>query len=528
MDRPIPNKIIRDDKFLNALSDAYQLQEAMLNAVDLAIYSISTDGLIRTVNKSAEELLGYRAEELIGKSTPLIFHDVDELVRKANELSSKYNITIEPIADVFTATIKQTNTAYRGEWTMIRKDGTRFPANLSINALHDFRDEVIGYVAIASPLTKKDQGNLSPAQEEEFKKIAEENFRIFNNAVTLNVVAGFDGYFKRVSNSWTNILGWTHAELETKPFTSFIHPDDLKSTQEAIEFIKKGNNLSTFENRYRAKDGTYRWLLWSSAFDLEQRLIYASAIDITHRKKSEDELINSKQNIESIAVKLQEQNRQLDEFAHIISHNLRSPVGNIKALINLLDENSGLQDYKLIFFKLKNVAQNLSDTMNDLMETLKVKTQTELEKNEIRFKEVLDKVIQTLEGDLIIAEASVTFDFNAAPVIHYPKAYLESIFQNLLSNALKYRSSDRKAQIHFHSQEVNGHVQLRVTDNGQGIDLEKHGDKLFGLHRTFHHHEQARGVGLFLIKNQIESMGGSISADSVVGKGTTFTIKFID
>jgi signal transduction histidine kinase len=164
--------------------------------------------------------------------------------------------------------------------------------------------------------------------------------------------------------------------------------------------------------------------------------------------------------------------------------------------------------------------------MNDLMDTLKVKTQTDLEKVEIRFKDLLDKVIQSLEGELITAEASVTFDFNKAPSIHYPKAYLESIFQNLLSNAIKYRAPERKAKIHFESDIKKEQVVLRVSDNGQGIDLQKFGDKLFGLHRTFHSHQEARGVGLFLIKTQIESMGGSISAESEVGKGTTFTIQF--
>jgi signal transduction histidine kinase len=103
---------------------------------------------------------------------------------------------------------------------------------------------------------------------------------------------------------------------------------------------------------------------------------------------------------------------------------------------------------------------------------------------------------------------------------------LESIFQNLLSNAIKYRAPNRKAKIHFETNVRNEAVELRVTDNGQGIDLKKFGDKLFGLHRTFHNHDEARGVGLFLIKTQIESMGGSISAESQVGKGTTFIIQF--
>jgi signal transduction histidine kinase len=255
-------------------------------------------------------------------------------------------------------------------------------------------------------------------------------------------------------------------------------------------------------------------------------LIYSSAIDITERKKSEEKLIASKKNIEAIAVKLQEQNRQLDEFAHFISHNLRSPVGNIQALINLLDSESSIQDYKSIFEKLKNVAKNLGDTMNGLMDTLKAKTRTDMERVEIRFKEILDKVVQSLEGELIIAEASVTFDFNKGPAVHYSRPYLESIFQNLLSNAIKYRSPERKAYIHFETNIKKEFIELRVADNGQGIDLERFGDKLFGLHRTFHTHNEARGVGLFLIKTQIESMGGSITVESEVGKGTTFIIYF--
>lgn len=523
MDRPLSKKEVRDETFLNALSDAFQLQEAILDTTEMAIFSINPEGIITTFNKSAEDLLGYKGEELIGKTNPLIFHDLDEVVRKSQELSELYKIKVEPVVDVFTTSIKNNLAPYRDKWTMIRKDGTRFPALLSINSLKDLNGDVIGYVAVATDLR---QLHVAADDDQAYPVIAKEDLQVFNNAVTLNVICGFDGQFLRVSDSWNKLLGWTPDELQAEPFLSYVHPDDIASTRAAFQFIREGNNLPIFENRYRARDGAYHWLLWSSACDRDRKLIYASAIDITQRKKSEDDLRNSKLHIESIAIKLQEQNRQLDEFAHIISHNLRSPIGNIKALINLLNEDSGLQDYKLIFFKLKNVASNLSETMNDLMETLKVKTQTDLARTENRFKDVLDKVIQTLEGDLIIAGASITFDFNSAPVIQYPKAYLESIFQNLLSNSLKYHSPDRKPAVHFASRKFSDHIELRVTDNGQGIDLEKYGDKLFGLHRTFHSHEQARGVGLFLVKTQVESMGGSITAQSVVGEGTTFVIKF--
>ncbi len=234
----------------------------------------------------------------------------------------------------------------------------------------------------------------------------------------------------------------------------------------------------------------------------------------------------SKKGLETLAIKLQEQNRQLDEFAHIISHNLRSPIGNIKALIGLLNDKSSIDDYRLIFDKLKNLSINLNETMNDLMDTLKVKKETKIERIEVRFKDIMDKVIQSLEGELIRSAAAITFDFDKAPTIVYSRAYMESILLNLMSNAIKYRSPERKPIIHIETAKENDAVQLRVRDNGLGIDMQKHGDKLFGLHKTFHGNKEARGVGLFLIKTQVEALGGAIQAVSEVGKGTTFIITF--
>jgi len=197
-------------------------------------------------------------------------------------------------------------------------------------------------------------------------------------------------------------------------------------------------------------------------------------------------------------------------------------------LIGLLDQNSTVTDYRHIYEKLDNVANNLGETMNELMETLKVKKETNVERVEIRFKEIFDKVIQSLEGELIQCEAQVTFDFNRAPSITYSRPYLESIFQNLLSNAMKYRSPKRKPKIQVETLQSGNSTVLRVSDNGIGIDMEKFGDKLFGLHKTFHEHKDARGVGLFLVKTQIEVLGGSITAESKLDEGTTFIITFLN
>lgn len=642
-----PEKETREERSLQAQAEAFRFQESVLNASGLAVMSTSFEGVITRFNHAAEKLLGYRASEVIGKQW-IMFHDGDELLKQSNDITAitgrKTGLSFETVV----ARALHRKAPDLCDWSLIRKDGSRVPVNLTVFSLehddpaagfggiitdltiqHRLKEEIEGseqkfallaenitgaiylclnddaysviylndhiekitgyskrdfysgkitFSALFHPEDKEmivrtiDQALAARSSfhlqyrmlhtsgdwrwvdetgvgvfegdelmmlegflyditqqkhaEEKLKKVAEENLRFFNNPVNLNAVVDFNGYLQRISPSWTKMLGWTDQELKSKPVMDFIHPEDVESTRESLRYIAKAKKVHIFENRFVCKDGMHRWLLWGAASDPETKMIYASAVDISARKKSEETILDSKSNLEGLTLQLREQNRKLDEFAHIISHNLRAPVNNIQALINLLDSNSDIGDYKLIFDKLKNVSKNLSETMNELMDTLKVKTQPQVDLTEIRFKEVLDKVVQSLEGELIVAEASVTFDFNNAPSIHYSKPYLESIFQNLLTNAIKYRSRERKPTIHFKTFMRENHLELEVADNGQGIDLERFGDKIFGMHKTFHDHKEARGVGLFLIKTQIEAMGGSISVTSKVDEGTTFKIRF--
>jgi PAS domain S-box-containing protein len=495
-----------DQRLREQLASSERKFRLLAENIPGAIYLCHNDEAYSVIylNDHIETITGYSADDFLsGKITfANLFHPEDK-----DMIYNTINACI--------AVRKRFHLRYRirhawGEWRWVDETGVGVFENDRLTMLEGFLVDI----------TQQKEA------EENFRKVAEENLRFFNNPVNLNAVVDFNGYLKRISPSWKTLLHWSEEELKSRPVMEFIHPDDAKHTLKTLQSISTEQQVFTFENRFACKDGSYRWLLWGSASDLKAELIYASAIDISERKKSEEQILDSKSSLESLTLQLQEQNRKLDEFAHIISHNLRAPVNNIHALINLLDDSSGITDYKLIFDKLKNVAKNLGETMNELMDTLKVKTEPHLGRTEIRFKEVLDKVVQSLEGELIVAEASVTFDFNDAPAIDYLKPYLESIFQNLLTNAIKYRSPNRKPAIHLRSYMVNDRVELQVVDNGQGIDMDRFGDKLFGLHKTFHDHKEARGVGLFLIKSQIEAMGGSISVESEVDKGTTFTIRF--
>jgi PAS domain S-box-containing protein len=525
--------IEREEKINSIHAEVTRLHAAIIRATELAIISTTPEGIITSFNKAAEKLTGFSAIEVIGKVTPTTFHDHIELLERAAEINDELGVELEPNFATFIVRLQSKDAADRADWTYIRKDKVRLPVSVSVAPLWE-KELLIGYVFIATDITERKkihriQEEIQPQpkeSEEELRRLADENSRIFNNSITMTALATFDGYFKRLNPAWERTLGWSRDELVTRPFMSFLHPDDVSREEEIMKVIRTGHTVTMSENRYRCKDGSYRWLLWGYSPDLARKIIYATAIDITARKRSEEEVLLSKRNLEVAAFELEEQNRQLDEFAHIISHNLRAPVANIKALLNFLNDGSQVSDYQLIFEKIRNVTHNIGETMNELLETIKIKKNQEIERVEIRFKDTLAKVVQSLEGELIESGATVTYNFNNAPKVYYSKPYLESILQNLISNAIKYRSPNRIPEIFVSTDLGKNGIELRVQDNGLGIDLEKFGKKLFGLHKTFHGNEEAKGVGLFLTKTQIETLGGTIMAESQVDKGTTFIIQF--
>jgi K+-sensing histidine kinase KdpD len=155
---------------------------------------------------------------------------------------------------------------------------------------------------------------------------------------------------------------------------------------------------------------------------------------------------------------------------------------------------------------------------------LKIKQSKNIDRQELEFNDVFGKVCQMLSTRITELGAEVRTDFQAR-IIHYPNIYLESILLNLLSNALKYHAKERKSVIEIKTYLQGRKVMLEVSDNGLGINLSKYGHQIFKMRKTFHEHPESRGLGLFLIKNQIESMGGEISVKSEVNTGTTFFVK---
>lgn len=252
-------------------------------------------------------------------------------------------------------------------------------------------------------------------------------------------------------------------------------------------------------------------------------------IDIK-RIQAENKIIKTNKNLEKIVVDrtihLTNQNRQLEDFTHIISHNLRGPVSNLNSLLNFYKEGKTIEEKNDLMEMFEKTVNNIGSTLNELLEVVSIKHESKRNREEIIFETVFSKIKETFQGDILRLKADVTGDFSQAPVIEYSSTYLESIMQNLLSNSLKYHNPDQKPAIQFATTYINGNIELTVNDNGLGIDLSKNGSRLFGLHKTFHEHPDAKGVGLFLTKTQVETMGGEITVTSEVNKGTNFKIIF--
>jgi len=328
-----------------------------------------------------------------------------------------------------------------------------------------------------------------------------------------------DAILKLLHYSREELIGHTAAEL------AIVSPE---YRQYMIDSLRKNGFLKNEEVQLKDKYGNIKHCLINA--DMvefsDEKYMMSFVYDITNRKLVEDNLQETKKSLEVLTDKLTNQNKQLLNFAHITSHNLRSPVSNLNLLLHFYKESTTIEDKEDLWGNFETVVHHLNTTLDELLEALKIQDETNKVREELSFEQTFNLTREMLLGQIMESKAVIKADFSKAPQIVYPKTYLESIMLNLVSNAIKYRSASRVPEIKLVTEDVNGELTLTIQDNGMGIDLERHKDNLFGLRKTFHRHAEAKGLGLFITKTQVEAMGGTISATSKVEKGTTFKVVF--
>ncbi|RAJ10067.1 PAS domain S-box-containing protein [Arenibacter echinorum] len=333
-------------------------------------------------------------------------------------------------------------------------------------------------------------------------------------------IAGYDGYFKKVNPAVVKLLGYSEEELFSKPIREFIHVEDRDLTARYRENLKNNVPLVNYENRYVCKSGEIIWLHWTSIPLEDEKLVYAIAKNITHKKKLEKERIEH-------LINLVDKNQELKQLNYTTSHDLRSPVNNLLSIFGFLDFSKIDDDEVLETLDyMKLATEGLNKSLNNYVDLLSKKDQLNIELEEVDFEITLKLVKSSISS--LLGNANVTFkiDFSALRGVRHNTNNMESIFLNLLTNSIKYARPDVPPVISIKSQVEGEKKQLIYSDNGLGFDMEKFGSKIFGLNQKFHIKGDSKGVGLYLVYNHINSLGGTIAVESEVNKGATFTITF--
>lgn len=342
----------------------------------------------------------------------------------------------------------------------------------------------------------------------------------FELSPDLLCIAGFDGYFKRINPAVSRLLGYTNEELMSRPIAEMVHPEDRYLTIISQQTTRMNGPLLNFENRYLTKTGNTVWLSWTSMPFKEDQLIYAIAKNITHKKKLEEERNQQLANLTKV-------NKDLKQLSYTTSHDLRSPIGNLLSLIKLIDYDKITDPDNLKYLNfIKQSAENISQTVNDSVDVLIQKDELNVKIEKVNLQEHLNNVLGSIQSLLQSSKVTIKADFSELDTIKFNKAYLESIFLNLITNSIKYARPDLLPEIIIQSKRINDQNQLIISDNGLGFDVEKVKEKVFGLHQTFHNAEDSKGIGLYLVYNHINSLGGRITLESKVNEGATFTLFF--
>jgi len=359
--------------------------------------------------------------------------------------------------------------------------------------------------------------------------------RFMNLSLDLFCIAGFDGYFKSLNPSWERVLGFTREELMAKPYLEFTHPEDRSATGEEAAQLVQGSVTLAFENRYRCKDGSYRWLLWNSISLPGQQVIYGAARDITERKLAEEERGRATASLESANRELELRNREVEratrlksKFLASMSHELRTPLNAIVGFSELLAEQAsgGLNDKQKRFVgHIRQGASHLLQLINDILDLSKIEAgQLELRSEDFPLEDALPEVLSTIRPLAMAKNIGVEHTLQRGLSIYADRVRFKQVLYNLLSNAVKFTPRDGKITIEADSDGRS--AVISVTDTGIGIRLEDQAmvfEEFRQVEGAGGAHAEGTGLGLAITRRLVEQQGGAISLQSELGKGSRFT-----
>lgn len=467
-------------------------------------WKIEEDSLLW--NKGIEGVFGYKQSE-VGKNSNWWFENIHP------EDSIKMSIKLYSF-------IEQKTEKWQDEYRFKCADGSyKFVLDRGF-LLKDENGKAVRMIGALQDITKQ-------KEEEQRLKLLETVITQTKDSIIITEADLNDGEIPKivyVNPAFSIMSGYSSHEIIGKSPNIFIGPNsDNKEYEKLINAIAKKEECEVETISYKKNQEEY-WVTFSMlpVYNSEEELSHWVSIqrDISEKKKQEVEK-------EQLIRELTRNNKDLQQFSYITSHNLRAPLSNLTGLLNLIEEipieNKELKEILNGFNKSTHL---LNETINDLVKVIVIKDNPSIQKEDVPLYDIFENIFSQLNFLISIHKPIIKINFEEVNTLYINKAYLESILLNLMTNSLKYKSEERKLKINISTSTIDNTTTIVFNDNGIGIDLERNKDKVFGLYQRFHNHADGKGLGLYLIKSQVEIMGGTINLESEVNIGTTFTLTF--
>ncbi|MUP44544.1 PAS domain S-box protein [Gramella sp. BOM4] len=470
-------------------------------AIGMARVNTQTGEILET-NKKFRQLLGYSKAELDNKNHTEISHPEDI----ENNLELMHDLRENRIRE------------YSLRKRLIRKDGKEIWINLNVSALWPKGEKATSHIALVEDVSAR-------VEAKKRLKDNEKRFRsLVENSDEIIMIINAENQVLYHSPTLTKVSSYDKIDFQENGVLHYIHPEEHELLRQKVEESYAHPKQPITDIILRVKDARENWF-WVNAtltnlLDTEHVNGFVINLrDITEKREAELNLVKSYELV-------MEQNKRLLNFAYIVSHNLRSHSSNMQSILELLKDEECDEEKRNYLGMLGKVSNNLDQSLSDLNEVVSINTNLDIGIESIKVLDVVNQTLEILKHQVCKSKAEIIIDIPEEMQVDFNPAYMESVILNFLTNAIRYADEARKPVIHLKAYQEDGRWHLEICDNGIGIDLDRHGDKIFGLYKTFSGRSDARGVGLFITKNQINAMGGTVEVESKPGKGTKFIVSF--